>query len=82
MKKSSYIADAEANWPEDEAALTFQAHETRIANGDYTPSELAQSLAKDRAHMERVFTGFDDSSSLIARYNAALDARLLPLFNR
>lgn len=74
MKKPQIIADAEANWPEDEASLTADAHANRMQDG-YTQEESENVLHRDIAHMHKVFSFEDDTEELVSRYNAALLAR-------
>lgn len=70
--KPQIIKDAEDNWPEDEASQTAIAHKNRAADYPEDSQWLVDALAKDVAHMHRVFSFESDANELIARYDAAL----------
>jgi ABC-type enterochelin transport system substrate-binding protein len=70
-KKLSIFAEAANNWPEDEAGLLAQSVEARIEN-EWTTEEMAVQLAKDIAHMHKVFGFEPDAADLIARFDARL----------
>ena len=62
---------AELAWPEDEASITADRYD-----GDQMDEWAKQCLAKDVAHMHKVFRFEDDADELIQRYDAHL-AKLL-----
>lgn len=64
----------EDQWPEDEAALTFDTWKGRIENG-WTVEENREALARDIAHMARVFDNPADN----LRYLEELERRFTTL---
>ena len=71
MKSSKNLfAAAEAAWPEDEASLTFEAHQRATENEDAAYAVTVS--AKNIARMHKVFERETDGAALIARYDAEM----------
>lgn len=72
--KPNIFAEAEAQWPEDEAYHTYRTFSERMADArDADDREWSIScLQNDIAHMHRCFARHSDGDELIARYDVAL----------
>ena len=66
MSYRRLMEEAEANWPEDEAYSLFMD----LIEGD-DPADDDQ-IARQIAHMHKVFSEHSDAADLIARFDAKL----------
>lgn len=74
MKTATLFAAAESAWPEDEAHMTHATFVERMADAQDESDRVyfREALARDVAHMHRVFSTETDSAELIRRYDARL----------
>jgi hypothetical protein len=71
---------AQGNWPEDEAAGTFETLRDRLEDFAQDAEETqwaVEAFGRDVEHMRKVFGREADSEQLIARYEAALARHLV-----
>lgn len=73
-QNTSLFAAAEAAWPEDEAHGTHATFAGRMQDAldDADRAYFRECLARDVAHMHKVFSGESDAAELIRRYDARL----------
>lgn len=73
------MAAAEAAWPEDEAAGTFETLRDRLEDFAQDAEETqwaVEAFGRDVAHMRKVFGRESDAEQLIRRYDRALARHL------
>lgn len=69
---TTFMQDAAANWPEDEANATARQFTVLIHECGETQDYALAWLKKDRQHMHEVFNDFD----FCARFDAELTKQL------